>query len=226
MKIEDKIYVPHVCPECNAVRLIPRDDLHDNPTIICTECGAEMSRWVTHKENPMPVFGNDGGHYLTYTQKLKEITGTPWDQVNGSSLVDVRKKVGEDLVDYPGMPGMVLLPSEYVAAQLRAKLMKDRTEDIVVTLVYQAIYRGVNSKPSGSLRVESILYSQMDDRITKLKRDVVDGTVKVIMAYSEETHQQFIWNDMKTVVQPRMSKYDQKYDRKRKSYRNTTDGVL
>ena len=217
MKIEDKIYIPHVCPECNTARLIPRDDLHDHPTIICSECGGSMKRWVTHKEAPFEPFSGQSGYYLTWTRKLRETTGTPWQQNSGSSLADVRKKVGQDLVDWPGMPEMVYLPSEYEGAQLRAELMAEKVEDIVVTLVCD-----VNP---GVLHIESLRYSQVVGRVHEL-RQLTESRVKVLIVYSEETKQMFGWNDLVLHEKPRLPMYGQEYDRKRKAYRTPSDGVI
>jgi len=224
MKIEDKIYIPHVCSECNKVRLIPRDDLHDKPEIVCSTCSGLMKRWVVHKEEKRGCFSGECGYYLTYTPKLRETTGTPWQQNSGSSLADVRKKVGQDLVDYPGLPEMVYLPSEYEAAQLRVEMMQEKIEDIVVTLVIKARF----VDPVGTIRVESLRYSQLAGRIDELKRLAKEGggIVFVVTAYSEETGQEFWWNNMELQNEPRLPGYSQEYDKKRKTYRNTTDGVL
>ena len=115
MKIEDKIYIPHICPECSTARVIPRDTLHDHPEIICSECGGVMRRWVVHKEAPQSYFSDGTFDLLTYTQKRKSITGSPWFAVSGS-LVDARRKGKQDLVDDPGMPA-VRVTKQYVAAE-------------------------------------------------------------------------------------------------------------
>ena len=225
MKIEYKIYIPHVCQYCNTARLIPRDDLHDHPEIICTECGGVMRRWVTHKEAPQPRFTDETFDYLTYTQKLKETTGSPWDANSGASLDDVRKKVGQDLVDYPGMPEMVYLKSEVDAAELRAELMAEKIEDIVVTLVCRIVYPKYG--PPGTLHIESLRYSQVVGRVHELKEKITDGgTVKVLIVYSEETKQVFGCNDLEIDEKPRLPRYGQEYDKIRKAFRSTVDGVI
>lgn len=220
MKIEDKIYLPHVCSDCGIARLILRDDLHDNPTITCTECDGTMKRWAIHKDVPIPLFSSENEYYLTYTQRLREITGSPWNQNSGSSLAAVRKKVGQDLVEFPGMPEMIYLPSEYEAAQLRAELMAEKIEDIVVTLVYKAIY----TSSKGGIYVESLRHSQVIGRIDEL-REQCTGSIKIMMVYSEETHRLFVWNDMPVDEKPLMPKYDQEYERKRTAYSNPASGV-
>lgn len=220
MKIEDQIYVPHVCRDCGVARLILRDDLHDNPEITCTECKSTMVRWELHKESPYEPFSGKSGHYLTYTQKLREIIGSPWQHNSGGTLANIRKKVGQDLVDYPGMPEMVYLPSEVQAAELRAEMMDQKYEDIVVTLVYKAIY----TSSKGGIYVESLRHSQVIGRIHEL-REQCTGSIKIMMVYSEETHQLFGWNDMPVDEKPRLPKYDQEYGRKRTAYRNASSGV-
>ena len=156
-----------------------------------------------------------------YSQKLGTITDSPWQRASGSSLADARRKVGDDLVHDPGMPEMVYLPSEVQAAELRAELMKEKIEDIVVTLVYKSIY----ASSKGGIYVESLRHSQVIGRIHEL-RDKCTGSIKIMMVYSEETHQLFGWNDMPVDETPRLPKYDQEYDRKRTAYRNTISGVL
>ena len=226
MKIEDKIYIPHICPECSTARLILRDDLHDHPEIICSECGGVMRRWVVHKEAPQPYFSDESYDYLTYTPKLREITGSPWDRNSGFSLADVRKNVGDDLVDDPGMPEMIYLPSEVRAAELRAAHMADRLEDIIVTLVCNITIPGLNCKKGGTLRVESLPYSQLFGRIEELKHPVQTSTVKVWIAYSEETSQVFWLNDLEIDEPPRLPGYDVKYDKKRTAIRTPASGVI
>ena len=171
----------------------------------------------------MPHFSSENRYNLTYTQALESITGSPWDQCSGSSLADVRKKVGQDLVEDPGMPEMVILPSEYEASQLRAEMMKEKIEDIVVTLVAKITYNTGLAK--GTLRVESLRHSQVIGRVHELKEQVVDGTVKIIVVYSEETGQLFGWNDLPNDEKPRLPKYGQEPDRKRTAYRNPSSGV-
>lgn len=223
MKIEDKIYVPHVCSACGVARLILRDDLQDNPVITCIECKSTMKRWEIHKETPYEPFSGTSGHYLTYTQKLREITGSPWQHNSGGTLADIRKKVGRDLVDYPGMPELVLLPSEVEAAQQRAEMMDQKHEDLVVTLIVKSRF----TDPAGIIRVESLPYSQLAGRITTLKRiaEKNNGHVFVVSAYSEETKQEFWWNDMELDIKPRLPGYGKETERKRTAYRNSASGV-
>jgi len=216
MKIEEKIYIPHICPECSTARLIPRDILHDKPEIVCSECGGVMRRWVVHKPAPQPRFTYKIFAYLLHTQAQTDITGTPWNPCHGSSLADVKKQmIYDDLVDHPGPPEMIYLESEVQAAELRAAHMEGRLEDIIVTLVCNVIYIG----SKGILRVESVPYSQLAGRIVELKEQVVGGTVKVWIAYSEETKQVFWLNDLEIDEEPRLPGYGQEYERKRKGYR-------
>lgn len=160
--------------------------------------------------------------YLTHTQALEPITGSPWDRNSGFSLADVRKNVGDDLVHDPGMPEMIYLPSEVRAAELRAAHMADRLEDIIVTLVCEVSYNAGGK----SLLVESVPHSQLHGRIEELHDTVIDGKVRVWIAYSEETSQVFVLNGLEIDEPPRLPGYDMKYDKKRKGYRTTTDGVI
>jgi len=223
MKIDDKIFVPHVCHDCGAGQAILRDDLHENPIISCPVCGAEMRQWTTYKEEVQPWFDSKTGQTLTYTQKLREIIGTPWDMSSGS-IVDIRKKVGHDLVDDPGMPDMVFAPSQYEAAQIQAELMEGKVEDLVVTLVVKSRF----TDSAGTIRVESIRYSMLAGRIAELKHHAGNnkGHVFVISAYCEQTKQEFWWNNMELDNKPRMPGYDLKYDKKRKGYRTPADAVI
>jgi hypothetical protein len=218
MKIEDKIYIPHICPECSTARVIPRDDLHDHPKIICTECGGVMRRWVIHKEAPQSYFSDGTFDLLTYTQKRREITGSPWYAVSGS-LVDARRKVKQDLVDDPGPADMVFMPSEVRAAELRAELMVEKIEDIVVTMVYKVFY----GRGKSGIYVESLRHSQVIGKVKELNEK---GTIKVMMVYSEETHQLFGWNDLEIDEPPRLPGYDVKYDKKRTGFRSPSSGVI
>lgn len=182
-----------------------------------------MKRWEIHKETPYEPFSGMSGHYLTYTQKLREITGSPWQHNSGGTLADIRKKVGRDLVDYPGMPVLVLLPSEVDAAQQRAEMMDQKHEDLVVTLVTKVRY----SNPIGIIRVESLRYSQLAGRIADMKQIAKEEgfALFVITAYSEETGQEFCWNDMELETKPRMPGYGKETDSKRTAYRNSASGV-
>lgn len=220
MKFEDKIYIPHICAECSTARLIPRDDLHDHPKIICTECGGAMERWVVHKEAPQQRFTEETFDLLTYTQTRKSITGSPWFAVSGG-LADAKRKVKQDLVDDPGLPDMIFNKSEVVAAELRAEHMKEEIEDIIVTLVCEVSYNAGGK----SLLVESVPHSQLHGRIQELHDTVVDGKVRVWIAYSEETGQVFVLNGLEIDEPPRLLGYDVKYDKKRTGFRSPSSGV-
>ena len=159
-------------------------------------------------------------NYLMHSQKLGTITDSPWQRASGSSLADARKKVGDDLVQDPGMPEMVYLPSEVQAAELRAEMMDKKYEDIVVTMVYKAIY----TSSKGGIYVESLRHSQVIGRIHEL-RDKCTGSIKIMMVYSEETHQLFGWNDLPIDETPRLPGYGKETDRKRTAYRNSASGV-
>ena len=222
MKIEDKIYIPHICLECSTVRLIPRDTLHDKPEIICSECGGVMRRWVVHTPAPQPRFSDKTLAYLLHTQAQTDITGTPWNPCHGSSLADVRKQmIYDDLVDHPGPPEMIYLESEVRAAELRAAHMGGRLEDIIVTLVCEISY----DTGGKSLRVESVPHSQLHGRIQELHDTVVDGKVRVWIAYSEETSQVFVLNGLEIDEEPRLPGYGQEYDKKRTGFRSPSSGV-
>ena len=185
----------------------------------------DKNQW-TRTPTPTPRFCSENRYFLTFTQAREATTGSPWEQFSGFSLADVRKKLvlGKDLVEHPGMPEMVFTPSEYEAAQLRAEHMAEKTEDVVVTLVLKSRF----SSPVGTIRVESLPFSQLSDRIAELKvlAQKGGGIVFVISAYSEETKQEFWWNDMELDTVPRLSGYDQEYDRKRKGFRKADSGVL
>ena len=162
-------------------------------------------------------------NYLMYSQKLGTITDSPWQRASGSSLADARKKVGDDLVQDPGMPEMVYLPSEVQAAELRAEMMDKKYEDIVVTMVYKAIY----TSSKGGIYVESLRHSQVVGRVHELQEIAKksDCVVKILIIYSEETGQVFGLIDLPVDEAPRLPKYDQEYERKRTAYRNTASGV-
>ena len=164
-------------------------------------------------------------NYLMHSQKLGTITDSPWQRASGSSLADARKKVGDDLVEDPGMPEMVYLPSEVQAAELRAKMMDKKYEDIVVTLVAKIVYNSGSSK--GALRVESLRHSQVVGRVHELQEIAKksDCVVKILIIYSEETGQVFGLIDLPVDEKPRLPKYGQEYDRKRTVYRNPASGV-
>jgi len=195
---------------------------HNQEVIIMSEQN-KPKKPGTYTPAPMPHFSSENRYYLTYTQALESITGSPWGQCSGSTLADVRKKVGQDLVEDPGMPEMVILPSEYEAAQLRAEMMKEKIEDIVVTMVLKIRY----SNPPGTIRVESLRYSQLAGRIAELKQlaEKENGHVFVVSAYSEESKQEYWWNDLELETKPRLPKYGDKPDRKRTAYRNSASGV-
>lgn len=147
--------------------------------------------------------------YMTYTEKLREITGSPWQACSGSSLVDVRNKVGIDLVENPGMPQWVFLPSEIQAAEMRAEQMNLELEDLIVTLVAQVIYTGAHYIPGGSLWIEAVAYSQLKGRIAELKEECT-GELRVLMVYLEETHELIMLNDLDVGGIPRLPMYDKK----------------
>ena len=193
-------------------------NMHNNMT--CTMRANNQSKF-TIKHAPPTVQSDKTFNYLMYSQKLGTITDSPWQRASGSSLADARKKVGDDLVQDPGMPEMIYLPSEVQAAELRAELMAEKIEDIVVTLVYKAIY----TSSKGGIYVESLRHSQVIGRIHEL-REQCTGSIKIMMVYSEETHRLFGWNDLPVDEKPLMPKYNQEYERKRTAYRNTISGVL
>jgi len=98
--------------------------------------------------------------------------------------------------------------------------MDQKHEDLVVTLVYEAIY----TSSKGGIYVESLRHSQVIGRIQELKEQCT-GSIKIMMVYSEETHQLFGWNDLPVDETPRLPKYNQEYERKRTAYRNPASGV-
>ena len=174
----------------------------------------------TIKHAPPTVQSEKTFNYLMHSQKLGTITDSPFQRCSGGSLADARKKVGDDLVQDPGMPEMVFLPSEVQAAELRAEMMDEKYEDIVVTLVYKAIY----TSSKGGIYVESLRHSQVIGRIHEL-REQCTGSIKIMMVYSEETHQLFGWNDLPISETPRMPEYGKETDSKRTTYRNSASGV-
>ena len=177
----------------------------------------------TIKHAPPTAQSEKTFNYLMHSQKLGTITDSPWQRASGSSLADARKKVGDDLVEDPGMPEMVYLPSEVQAAELRAEMMDKKYEDIVVTMVYKAIY----TSSKGGIYVESLRHSQVIGRVHELQEQAKksDCVVKIMMVYSEETGQLFGWNDLPINEKPRLPKYGQEYERKRTAYRNSASGV-
>ena len=164
-------------------------------------------------------------NYLMYSQKLGTITDSPFQRCSGGSLADARKKVSDDLVHDPGMPEMVFLPSEVQAAELRAEMMDEKYEDLVVTLVAKIVYNSGSSK--GALRVESLRYSQVVGRVHELQEIAKksDCVVKILIIYSEETGQVFGLIDMPVDETPRLPGYGKETDRKRTAYRNPASGV-
>lgn len=177
----------------------------------------------TIKHAPPTVQSEKTFNYLMHSQKLGTITDSPWQRCSGGSLADARKKVGDDLVEDPGMPEMIYLPSEVQAAELRAEMMDQKHEDLVVTLVTKVRY----SNPVGIIRVESLRYSQLAGRIAEMKQIAKkEGfALFVVTAYSEETGQEFCWNDMELDIKPRLPGYGKETDRKRTAYRNSSSGV-
>ena len=154
---------------------------------------------------------------MSYNEKQTSVIGTPWQMYSSSTLPGVLSKAGEDLVENIGLPDMIFSRSEVQAAEMRATLLEMRLEDMVCTLVCNTTYTGEGYIPGGSLWIEPVLYSQLNGRIAEL-REKCTGEFKVMMAYSEETSQMFWINDLELGVKPRLPKYDQKYDRKRKGY--------
>ena len=162
--------------------------------------------------------------YHAYIPGLRSINNSDWMIRSGFSLADAKKRLHyDDLVDDKGPTELVFLPSEIEAAGLRAEMMDKKYEDLVVTLVAKITYKSGQSK--GTLRVESLRHSQIIGRIHELKDQVVDGTVKIMMVYSEETHQLFCWNDMMVDEKPRLPRYGKETVRKRTAYRNSASGV-
>lgn len=162
--------------------------------------------------------------YHAYIPGLRSINGSDWMKRSGSSLADAKKRLHyDDLVDDKGPTELIFLPSEMEAARLRADMMGEKYEDLVVTLVAKITYNSGQSK--GTLRIESLRHSQMVGRVQELKDQVVNGTVKIMMVYSEETGQLFGWNDVPIDEMPRLPKYNQEYERKRTAYRNSASGV-
>lgn len=173
----------------------------------------------THNIKPDPTMLSDKNFsYATYTENLRPIKNTPWLRNHGSSLADVHKQVGEDLVEDPGFPSMIFLQSEIRAAEMRAQLCEDKIEDVVCTLVYTAQRY---SSEQTSMMTESILYSQLEARIKDLQSRGDSGGVNVyvMLAYSEETHQIFWRDNWKLKVDVNLPKYDAKYERRRRAYR-------
>ena len=162
--------------------------------------------------------------YQAYIPGLRPINGSDWMKRSGFSLADAKKSLHyDDLVEDKGATELIFLPSEMEAARLRSEMMKDKSEDLVVTLVAKITYNSGKSK--GTLRVESLRHSQVVGRVHELKDQVVDGTVKIMMVYSEETHQMFCWNDIQIDETPRLPGYGKETDRKRTAYRNSASGV-
>jgi len=192
-------------------------NMHNNITCYMK---ANNKNDFTIKHAPPTVQAEITFNYLMHSQKLGTITDSPWQRASGSSLADARKKVGDDLVEDPGMPEMIYLPSEVQAAELRAEMMDKKYEDIVVTLVYKAIY----TSSKGGIYVESLRHSQVIGRIHEL-REQCTGSIKIMMVYSEETHQLFGWNDIPIDETPRLPGYDKETDSKRTAYRNPASGV-
>ena len=125
------------------------------------------------------------------------ILGSAWETIEASDLKGVKKKVGDNLVDKSKMPTHIFLPSEYNAADMRAELMKGKISDLVVTVVI---------KLPNTIRVESVYYSDLDERISELKV-LSTGQAVVQLVYSEETSQIFWKDDIKTGIKPRMPDY-------------------
>ena len=150
--------------------------------------------------------------YHSYNPDLAKIIGTPWDRTEAIDLTGVRKKVGEDLVEWPGLPDRIFTEAECKAAGMRAVLMDIKKSDIVVMLIVKTVYKGDGFDHNGSLWIEPVLYSQMESRIDEMRRSVINGTMKVILAYSENG-QMFYWNDLRTVETARLPDYGKKMKR-------------
>lgn len=164
------------------------------------------------------------GKYHAYIPGLRPINSSDWMGCSGFSLADAKKSLHyDDLVEDKGPTELIFLPSEMDAARLRAEMMDEKYEDLVVTLVAKITYNKGQAK--GTLRVESLRHSQVVGRVHELKEQVIDGTVKIMMVYSEETHQLFCWNDLMIDEMPRMPGYGKETDRKRTAYRNSSSGV-
>lgn len=203
---------------CASVKI--QNQHHNQEAIIMSE-KPKSNFTITHA--PPTTQSEKTFNYLMYSQKLGTITYSPWQRASGSSLVDARKKVGDDLVHDPGMPEMIYLPSEVQAAELRAEMMDKKYEDIVVTLIVKSRF----ADPAGIIRVESLPYSQLAGRITTLKRiaEKNNGHVFVVSVYSEETKQEFWWNDMELDIKPKLPGYGTETERKRTAYRNSASVV-
>jgi len=133
-----------------------------------------------------------------YNPTLRDITGEDFERIEGYDLSDARRGVGDNLVDKPGMPTHVFLPSEMAAGDMRSELMKGKLADLVVTLVI---------KLPNTIRVESAYLSGLSDRINELKR-LSTGQAIITLAYSEETGQIFCKDDVDTGVTPRLPNYE------------------
>jgi len=168
--------------------------------------------------------------FITYNPKLQEITGDPWHQAGAFDLPGVLKDAYAQEYDYSdvvGMPDKIFTKTEYRSAEMRAELMDMKRSDVVVTLVVKTIFKGPNYDPAGSLYIEPVLYSQMEGRIEEMRKETetnqTGATMKVSMAFSEETSQVYYFDDIPTSIRPRLPKYDQEYDKKRKGYRSGND---
>ena len=156
--------------------------------------------------------------YYCYSEALRKITSTVWEKLEAFDLAGLRKKIGDNLQDKPGMPDKIFLPSEMQAAEMRANIMKIYLPELVVTLVCKITYND-SKNINGIIQVQSVFASELDTAIECMKSTITNGTVKVLMAYSEETGQLFAWNDLTIDEQPRLPAWSQKYERKRKAYR-------
>ncbi|MCK5217109.1 MAG: hypothetical protein KAJ93_04945 [Methanosarcinales archaeon] len=169
--------------------------------------------------------------YHAYIPGLRSINGSDWMQRSAQDLHGASRKFHfDDLVEDKGPIEKIFLSHEMESAKLRAEHMNERLEELVVTLIVKTIFKGQLHKPSGSLYTESVVYSQLESRIADMRHNIEtnqDGaSMKVILAYSQETGQMFYWNDIETFEKPRMPKYDQEYERKRTTYRNSASGVI
>lgn len=156
--------------------------------------------------------------YITYNEQLTDITGSPWDGSSAASLSGVRKGVAMDLVEGPGMPSMVFTQNEIDAAELRADMMNHKIEDVVVTLVLDVTIPPVGTYHGGkSIMIETVRHSYMNNRLGELRKN---GEISVVQAYSEETKQIFIKDDVVLSDEPKLPGYGDKKKRVRKGYRD------
>ena len=156
--------------------------------------------------------------YHTYSEALRKITSSAWEKLEAFDLAGLRKKIGDNLVEKPGMPDKIFLPSEMQAAEMRAKIMNKKLPDLVVTLVCQIKY---DDSKKGIIHVESVLFTELEIAVECIRERIKNGAVDVLFIYCEESSQLFYDYGAEWPLdeQPRLPAYGQKYDRKRKAYR-------